>query len=65
MGPSGGMVDAGDSKSPAARRAGSSPALGTNTTEKPPKYIWNERLTKHQNIQVTSVIWLGQNTELK
>ena len=30
MGPSGGMVDAGDSKSPAARRAGSSPALGTN-----------------------------------
>ena len=29
MGPSGGMVDAGDSKSPAARRAGSSPALGT------------------------------------
>ena len=27
--PSGGMVDAGDSKSPAARRAGSSPALGT------------------------------------
>jgi len=39
--------------------------LGTNTTEKPPKYIWNERLTKHQNIQVTSVIRLGQNTELK
>ncbi len=29
MCPSGGMVDAGDSKSPAARRAGSSPALGT------------------------------------
>ena len=32
MGPSGGMVDAGDSKSPAARRAGSSPALGTKLT---------------------------------
>ncbi len=29
-GPSGGMVDAGDSKSPAARRVGSSPTLGTN-----------------------------------
>ena len=29
MCPSGGMVDAGDSKSPAERRAGSSPALGT------------------------------------
>ena len=26
------LVDAGDSKSPAARRAGSSPALGTNPT---------------------------------
>ena len=29
LGPSGGMVDAGDSKSPAARCAGSSPASGT------------------------------------
>ena len=33
MGPSGGMVDAGDSKSPAARRAGSSPALGTKSKQ--------------------------------
>lgn len=31
-GPSGGMVDAGDSKSPAARCAGSSPASGTKKT---------------------------------
>ena len=28
------MVDAGDSKSPAARRAGSSPALGTKTYQR-------------------------------
>lgn len=28
--PGGEMVDTGDSKSPASRRAGSSPALGTN-----------------------------------
>src|SRR5690606_3859385 len=31
------LVDAGDSKSPAARRAGSSPASGTTIAESPPR----------------------------
>src|SRR5690554_5963375 len=32
------LVDAGDSKSPAARRAGSSPASGTTIAESPPRH---------------------------
>jgi hypothetical protein len=40
------MVDAGDSKSPAARRAGSSPALGTNDLT---------QVIPHKTVKVTQV----------
>ena len=47
LGPSGGMVDAGDSKSPAARRAGSSPALGTNSFLKQIQLLISLRRYRH------------------